>query len=130
MTQAQVRIGDIDYAVNVSARRHSWVCDEPQSSGGQDAGPAPYELVLGGLGACTAITLRMYAKRKQWPLRGVTVDLSFERSAEGERIERVVTLEGDLDAEQRARLLEIAEKTPVTKTIKAATAINTTLRTA
>lgn len=130
MTHTRVRIGEVDYASTVTARHHTFVCDEPPQSGGQDAGPAPYELLLGSLGACTAITLRMYAKRKEWPLRAVTIELSFERSSSGERIERVLTLEGDLDDEQRARLLEIAEKTPVTKTIKAGTAMHTRLRTA
>jgi putative redox protein len=130
MAQTRVRIGTTDYAVTIDTRKHSLICDEPASAGGQDAGPAPYELLLGSLGACTAITLRMYAQRKQWSLHGVNVDLRFHRSAAGSRIERVLTLEGELTDEQRTRLLEIAEKTPVTLTLKAGAAINTTLHTA
>jgi putative redox protein len=127
MTHVRARIGEVDYAVTISARQHTIVSDEPPALGGQDAGLAPYDLLLGGLGACTAITLRMYAKRKQWPLQGVDVALSLHKDEAGARIDRVLTLQGDLDDEQRRRLLEIAEKTPVTLTLKAGTKIDTRL---
>ena len=125
MAHVQVRIGEVDYAVDIKAGRHQFVCDEPQALGGADSGPAPYDLLLGSLGACTAITLRMYAKRKSWPLRGVQVELHLHKDDAGARITRVLTLEGELDGEQRERLLAIAEKTPVTLTLKSGTAIET-----
>ena len=125
MTHVRAHIGEIDFAVNVMAGEHHWTSDEPPALGGRNAGPAPYDLLLGSLGACTAITLRMYAKRKGWALRGVDVDLRFVREDSGERIERTIRLEGKLDAEQRARMLEIAEKTPVTRTLRAGLAIST-----
>lgn len=127
MAQTRARIGTTDYAVTITARKHSFACDEPTAAGGQDAGPAPYELLLGSLGACTAITLRMYARRKQWPLTAVQVDLHFQKNEAGSRIERLLLLEGALTDEQRRRLGEIAEKTPVTLTLKAGVTINTTL---
>jgi putative redox protein len=109
--------------------RHVLVADEPPAIGGGDAGPNPYELLLMSLGACTSMTLRLYARRKQWPLTRVTVRLRHARihaedCAECEtktglldRIEREIVLEGPLDPEQRARLMEIAQLCPVHRTL-------------
>ena len=118
------------YAAAVRAGRHKLDADEPASRGGTDTGPAPYELLLAGLGACTAITLRMYAERKGWQLGTIHVDLELHKDGEGDtgRIARVVSFGATLQPEQRARLAEIAEKTPVTRTIKAGAAIDTTFR--
>jgi putative redox protein len=127
MAHVRTQIGETNYAVEVSARHHTLTSDEPASLGGQDAGPAPYDLLLASLGSCTAITLRMYANRKQWALRSVRVDLQFIRE-EAARIERLITIEGDLTAEQRARLMEIADKTPVTLTISVGTPIRSELK--
>ena len=113
------------YAQHIRAGHHVLLADEPAALGGADAGPAPYAFVLSGLGACTAITLRMYAERKGWELGEVGVDLVMLRDGDAERIERTIRIAGAITEEQRARLAEIAEKTPVTKTIKRGTMIAT-----
>jgi putative redox protein len=128
---AEAEIGEIRYAVSIRTGAHTLVADEPAHEGGADAGPSPFGLVLSGLGACTAITLRMYAERKSWPLEAVYVRLAFRWEGEGgartPHIERSLRLEGPLDAEQRARCAEIAEKTPVTRALKTGITIRTTL---
>jgi putative redox protein len=116
------------YSVNIRAGHHDLVGDEPQSAGGGDKGPSPFGLVLAGLAACTAITLRMYAERKNWPLSGLALELQYFRDGKSFRIERVLHVEGDLDGEQRARLADIAERTPVTLAVKAGTTIHTILK--
>ncbi|HZX33333.1 MAG TPA: OsmC family protein [Rhodocyclaceae bacterium] len=103
--------------------RHRLVADEPVSNGGEDAGPAPFDFLLAGLGACTSMTVRMYAERKEWPLKHVSVQLRFDKVEDDkghkiDRIERVITLEGDLSPEQRERLLEIANKCPTHKVLQ------------
>jgi uncharacterized OsmC-like protein len=113
----------------IEAGGHVMIADEPESLGGTDAGPTPYDCLLAALGGCTAITLRMYADRKGWPLESVTVRLSQDRihardceeceTEEGriDRIEREIELEGPLDETQRRRLLEIADMCPVHRTL-------------
>lgn len=115
-----------DYRHEIQTGRHQLVADEPAHAGGQDAGPAPYDLLLSSLGACTAITLRMYAAKKGWTLGRLQVALSLLKDREGNtRIERTLTADGALDEAQWQRLLEIAEKTPVTLTLKSGAAIAT-----
>jgi len=127
---ATAEIGETRYACSITTGDHTLVADEPAPEGA-DAGPSPFGLLLSGLGACTAITLRMYAERKTWPLKAVHVHLVFRWEGEGAdrtpHIERSVKLEGPLDAEQRARCAEIADKTPVTRALKSGIAIRTTL---
>ena len=127
LARASARQAKVRYMVNIRAGHHDLVADEPVSAGGGNAGPSPFGLVLAGLAACTAITLRMYAERKNWPLAGMAVDLEYFREAESFRIERILHIEGGLDAEQRARLADIAERTPVTLALKAGASINTRL---
>ncbi len=119
--------------------RHRLVADEPVAAGGQDLGPGPYELLLMALGACTTMTLRLYADRKRWPLDRVSVRLHHAKiyakdcadceTKEGrlDRIERVIELEGSLDPAQRKRLLEIADMCPVHRTLTSEIKIETKL---
>jgi len=126
---AIVDMGATHYEVAIQTGTHRLKGDEPKPEGG-DAGPSPFGLLLSSLGACTAITLRMYAERKQWPIEGVHVELTFRWEDEGRAraaIERRIRLDGALGADQRARMMEIAEKTPVTRAIKAGIAMATTL---
>jgi putative redox protein len=127
MTHAQAAIGSKRYAVRIDANGHTIIADEPLSNGGANVGPGPYDLLLAALAACTAITLRMYVDRKGWTARAIGVDLRFVRKDKEEMIERKITLEGELIAEQRTRIAEIAEKTPVTLTLKRGLAIETEL---
>jgi putative redox protein len=116
------------YAQKIESGGHPVTADEPVAAGGTDSGPAPYGLLLSALGACTSITLRMYAERKGWQLGHIHVALKHEKAHDGaDRIEREVRFGATLTEEQRARLADIVEKTPVTKTIKAGAAIQTRL---
>lgn len=120
------------YQQSIQAGRHRLVADEPEAMGGADAGPSPYEYLLAALGACTSITLRMYAEVKKLPLSGVHVVLRHEKiDVEGggkvDRIARDIRLEGDLTPEQRARMLEIANKCPMHRTLKSDLRIDSAL---
>lgn len=115
------------YLNHVAVGRHRWLADEPESVGGTDAGPTPFQMLAAALGACTSMTLRMYAERKQWPLDRVEVVVSHERDGRAERFVRVITLDGELDEEQRARLLSIANRCPVHRALEGANEIVTTL---
>jgi putative redox protein len=127
LARAAAKQAEARYSVNIRAGHHDLVADEPLSAGGGDKGPSPFGLVLAGLAACTAITLRMYAERKNWPLSGLGIELQYFREDRSFRIERVLHVEGNLDVEQRARLADIAERTPVTLALKAGATIHTTL---
>ncbi|ALJ00998.1 bifunctional alpha/beta hydrolase/OsmC family protein [Rufibacter tibetensis] len=133
-----VRIGPDALTTEVMAGGHSFMADEPESVGGLNLGPTPYDLLTAGLGACTAMTLRLYADRKKWPLQNVLVHLHHEKVHEVDsespekksfldHIWREIELEGNLTKEQRQRLLEIAERCPVHKTLHKPVKISTTL---
>jgi putative redox protein len=115
------------YAAFARARGHEVRADEPVSAGGTDTGPRPTELLLAGLGSCTSITLRMYADRKGWDLGAISVQLTLHENGDASRIDRRIAFSASLSAEQRGRLAEISEKTPVTKMVKAGVPIDTTV---
>jgi putative redox protein len=124
------RVGASGFRTVLEARTHSFVADEPRALGGSDEGPTPYEYLLGAVASCTVITLRMYADRKGWSLESATVALRTARSHERDceqcevnevgipQIERQVELTGSLSAEQRQRLLQIADRCPVKQTLE------------
>ncbi|GAB3386834.1 OsmC family protein [Lysobacter fragariae] len=109
---------------------HSWLGDEPADKGGANLGPDPTRLLLSSLGACTVITLQMYATRKQWPLTGVQVELQFNpagKPSSGTDITRRIVLQGDLSEEQRGRLLQIANACPIHNVLVGDVRIDTAL---
>jgi putative redox protein len=127
------------FANAVRAGRHVLSADEPFSAGGTDTGPGPYEYLLAGLGACTSMTLRMYIKRKGWSVGRIAVDVVHDRVHDADcadcetkdvkldHIRRTIRIDGDLDDEKRRRLLEIAEKCPVHRTLTSKIQIETSL---
>ncbi len=124
---------------NITIGPHQLRADEPIGFGGTDAGPDPYELLLASLGACTGITVRMYAERKKWPLEGVQVRLAHSKihaedcaNCESEprsldRIERKISFTGKLSTEQLQRLREIADRCPVHRTLSSKVQIDTSV---
>jgi len=117
------------FAQEIAVGPHRLIADEPVEVGGKDTGPSPYDLLLAALGSCTSMTVAMYARTKKWPLESVTVNLRHAKihaadcrdceTKEGkvDRIEREIHFVGNLDAEQQKRLLDIADKCPVHRTL-------------
>lgn len=115
-----------NYTQSIETAGFTLLADEPVGGGGQNAGPAPYNLLLASLGACTAITLKMYADRKGWDIGALKVSLTLSRDAEGGTfIDRTLDSDAKLEGEQWLKLLDIASKTPVTKTLLAGASITT-----
>lgn len=107
--------------------RHRLVADEPVANGGEDSGPNPFDYLATALGACTALTLRMYAQHKQWPLENAEVTVALEKAAEGILFNRTIALVGPLDDKQKERLLKVAEACPVHKALSGKIEIRTRL---
>ncbi len=128
VAKARASIGEARYATQIQAGHHTLTADEHSALGGKDVGPAPFALLLSALGARTAITLKMYAERKQWPVEAFEVDLRYLKTGDEARIERGLMLNGSLTGAQRARMADIAERTPVTLAIKGGVPIHTELR--
>jgi putative redox protein len=128
MPRAVATFSGTNYSTEVRCGRHTVTTDEPTARGGQDVGPSPSDLLSIALASCTAMTLRMYAERKQWPLDGIEVEVDLHRAADkSTSMDRVLRLRGPLSAEQRARLADISERTPVTLTLKSGAQIRTTV---
>jgi putative redox protein len=111
----------------ITIRDFQLIADEPLTAGGNDAGPMPLEWVLAGLGACKSITVQMYAQRKGWVLQQVSIDLSYQNLGDRHRIDVQMSLEGDLDYEQRQRLRQIADRCPVHRLLTGNVEIQTAL---
>ena len=126
MRSVAVRWAKGKLAQNIEVGGHAIRADEESEKGGDDTGATPHELLLAALGSCTAMTLKLYAQRKGWPLEDVTVTLNGANGEGAYVITRQVALTGVLDAEQRQRLMEIADKCPVHRTLMGEIAINTT----
>jgi len=130
-------VGASGFRTELRAGAHEWVADEPVALGGTDAGPTPYDYLLGALSGCMAMTLRMYADRKRWPLHGVRIHLRTERAHEQDcekcedeevglpRIARRIELAGPLSDEQRNRLHQIADRCPVKQTLQRGLVVET-----
>lgn len=127
MRTIHVVSGPEPFRQTITVASHTIIADEPIDAGGSDEGPDPHELLLSALGACTAMTLRMYARRKGWPLDRVSVQLSGKKGDGGFAIDRKIALEGVLTDEQRQQLRAIAEKCPVHKTLVGEITIETAL---
>jgi putative redox protein len=125
LATAHLESGGAPHAQKIKVGHHVIAADEPTSNGGGDTAPSPTGMMLAALAACTSITLRMYADRKTWDLGTVRVDLRLMRAAGAERIDRLIRFGSALSPEQVTRLLEIAEKTPITKMLKAGVPIAT-----
>ncbi len=136
--QVVVRLGE-GFTTDIKAGQHPLTADEPETVGGSNLGPSPYEYLSASLGACTAMTLQMYARRKKWDLQEVTVHLSHDKkyltdceefekpSSKVDHFLRIIQLEGDLTPEQKNRLLEIANKCPVHRTLMEESRVETRL---
>lgn len=138
--QVAVHLGNSGYTCEMTAEGHFMIADEPESVGGRNFGPSPYGYLVSGLGACTAMTLRMYADRKKWDLKKVVVHLDHKKDhvedceeceSKGTKIDvitREIEIEGDLTDEQVSKLIDIADKCPVHKTLTSETKITTKLK--
>ncbi len=127
MRKVETQFGSGAYDQSITLGSHHLMSDVDASKGGGDNGPSPHEYLAAALASCTGMTLKMYASRKSWGLENAIVTVNISRADEVERFTRTISLVGDLDAEQVARLLDIAEKCPVHKALIGTIAIDTQL---
>ncbi|TGJ98414.1 OsmC family peroxiredoxin [Leptospira langatensis] len=125
--QARVEGTSQNYKTILKAAGHELIADESKEDGGGDLGPSPHEFLLLALGACTDITIRMYAQRKKMDLKNVSIELNLTKAGDHTDIERVVLLEGNLSEQERERLLQVANACPVHKTLSNPIHIDTKL---
>lgn len=129
-TTVHAAIENLPYTVTLLGGEHQWLADEPADLGGANAGPTPGQLLLSSLGACTAITLKMYANRKEWSLEKVDIELILNpdgKPTSGTDIQRRLTLHGALDDDQKERLLQIANACPIHKLLSGDVRIHSAL---
>lgn len=134
-----IHLGEKNYETIMTAGRHELTADEPESMNGEDHGPDPYDYLLMSLGSCTAITLRMYAERKKWPIEDIFVELRHhkdhaedcvdcdDKSAKIDKIDKEILVKGDLDQDQLDKLLEISHKCPVNRTLQGTIEMKSTI---
>jgi putative redox protein len=120
-------IGTDHYRVKLQDGRHEFGADEPMEQGGTDTAPSPDELMEASLASCTVITLRMYADRKQWPVTGINATVTLERTETNTVFTRHIFIDGDISEEQRERMLQVASSCPVSKTLKGAITISSSI---
>lgn len=127
MTLAKiVESGESPFSVDITVSQHSLKGDEPEDKGGKNLGPAPYDLLTAALGECTAMTIRWFARQQNWPLEKVSVTLSHEKVEKRDVFVKSISLEGEnLTPEQRQKLIEIAAKCPVQRTLEGTPLIET-----
>lgn len=132
-----IHLGETNYKTVMHAGRHELICDEPDTKGGEDVGPDPYDYLLMSLGACSVITMKMYADRKKWPVEDLYIEmLHYKKEADGngdksekvDVIEKELVIKGDLTDEQIDRLVEISKKCPVHKTLMNSVELVTTVQ--
>lgn len=127
--EVRVSLSGRPYQVSIDTRDHRWLADEPVEAGGNDTGPQPGELLLSSLGSCTAITVKMYADRKKWPVENIEIELRFNSAAKPDPLTTVIDIDlhftGNLSEEQIARLEQIARSCPVHKVLSNPIIMNT-----
>lgn len=126
--EVKVSLSGLPYQVSIDARDHRWLADEPTEAGGDDTGPQPGELLLSSLGSCTAITVKMYADRKKWPVDNIEIELRYNSDAKPDPLTTVIDMDihftGDLSTEQLERLQQIARSCPIHKVLSHPIIIN------
>jgi uncharacterized OsmC-like protein len=138
--EVMANLGKSGYTTQIVAGKHHLIADEPIKAGGNDLGPNPYELVSSGLAACTSMTIHMYARRKEWKVENVETHVNYSKKhaqdcedcendmAKIDSFDRLISIKGELDDKQIDRLMQIADKCPVHKTLSAKAQINTKLK--
>ena len=128
MTKATVTLGNTDFEMTATIRQHKVIIDEPVSHGGQDKGPGPTEMLCAALACCTTATIKIYLNHKQWKTDGITVEVEKSTNAEGKNVfTRKIDVKGTFDADQKSRILVVANKCPVHKILEAQNIIESAL---